>query len=152
MVLGFDPFRDFDRLAGQMFGAGGDLGARAIPMDLYRSDDHYVLHCDLAGVDPGSVDVTMDGPRLTIRAERSGRTDDEVHWLLRERPAGTFTRQLVLGDGLDTGNIAATYHDGVLTVTIPIAEHAKPRKIAINSPGAANRTLEGTVVGNSAPE
>lgn len=145
MVLRFDPFRDFDRLAEQLF-SGGD-GVRvplAMPMDLYRSGDHYVLHCDLAGADPDSVDVNVEGGTLTIRAQRSARTEKGVQWLRQERATGTFQRQLTLGDGLDLDSINATYTDGVLTITIPVAERAKPRRIAIHSAGSeGNRVIEG---------
>jgi HSP20 family protein len=146
VVLRFDPFRDFDRLAEQMFaGAGAGRVPMAMPMDLYRSGDHYVIHCDLAGIDPGSVDVSVDGSTLTVRAERSGRTEEGVQWLRHERPFGTFQRQISLGDGLDLEKINATYHDGVLTVTIPVAERAKPRRIQISTDDKpANRVLEGS--------
>lgn len=137
MVLTFDPFRDFDRLAGQMLGAPA---AMAMPMDLYRSGDHFVLHCDLAGADPGSVQVDVDGRVLTIRAERSPRTDADVQWVRRERATGTFERRLSLGDGLDLDRIDATWQDGVLTLTVPVAETAKPRRIAINSGAATHKT------------
>ncbi len=135
MVLTFDPFREFDRLAGQMLGAPGVSGAAAaaMPMDLYRSGDHFVLHCDLAGIDPGSVQVDVDGKVLTIRAERTPRTDDDVQWLRRERATGVFERRLTVGDGLDLDKIAATWQDGVLTLTIPVAEAARPRRIPINT-------------------
>ncbi|WIM99339.1 Hsp20/alpha crystallin family protein [Actinoplanes oblitus] len=142
MVLTFDPFREFDRLAGQMMGTGAAAGL-AMPMDLYRSGDHFVLHCDLAGVDPGSVAIDVDKRVLTIRAERSARTDDDVQWLRRERPTGAFERRITLGDGLDLDKIAATWQDGVLTLTIPVAEAAKPRRIAINT-GTPHETVEGT--------
>jgi HSP20 family protein len=145
VVLTFDPFREFDRLAGQVLGTTSSGGAApiAMPMDLYRSGDHFVLHCDLAGVDPGSVDVGVDGRVLTIRAERSPRTDAEVQWVRRERATGTFERRLTLGDGLDLDNIAATWQDGVLTLTIPVAEAARPRRIAITQAGE-DRVLEGS--------
>jgi HSP20 family protein len=133
VVLTFDPFREFDRLAGQLSGGAGDPAGLAMPIDLYRSGDHFVLHCDLAGADPGSVEVDVDGRVLTIRAERSARTDADVQWLRRERPTGTFTRRLTLGDGLDLDRIDATWQEGVLTLTIPIAEAARPRRIAINT-------------------
>ena len=135
MVLTFDPFREFDRLAGQMFGAvaGGGTAPMPMPIDLYRSGDHFVLHCDLAGVDPGSVQVDVDGRVLSIRAERTPRTDADVHWLRRERVSGTFERRLTLGDGLDLDHVAATWQDGVLTLTIPVAEAAKPRRIQIHT-------------------
>src|SRR3712207_3868749 len=124
-------------------GGGAAAGTMAMPMDLYRSGDHFVLHCDLAGVDPGSVDVGVDGRVLTIRAERSPRTDAEVQWPRRERATGTFERRLTLGDGLDLDNIAATWQDGVLTLTIPVAEAAKPRRVAINT-GRGDRSEEHT--------
>ncbi|MFI7543878.1 Hsp20/alpha crystallin family protein [Actinoplanes sp. NPDC049599] len=140
MVLTFDPFREFDRLAGQVFGPpAGGTATLPMPMDLYRSGDHFVLHCDLAGVDPGSVQIDVDGRVLTIRAERSARTDADVQWVRRERATGTFERRLTLGDGLDLDKIAATWQDGVLTLTLPVAEAAKPRRIAIST-GA---TVEG---------
>src|SRR4029453_4995932 len=107
-----------------MFGVPGDAASGAMPMDLYRSGDHFVLHCDLAGVDPGSVQVDVDNRVLTIRAERSPRTDDGVQWVRRERLTGPFERRIALGDGLDLDRIAATWQDGVLTLTIPVAEAA----------------------------
>ncbi|MEV4642643.1 Hsp20/alpha crystallin family protein [Actinoplanes sp. NPDC049548] len=146
MVLTFDPFRELDRLAGQMFGTASAVGGAAtlaMPMDLYRSGDHFVLHCDLAGIDPGSVQVDVDGRVLTIRAERSARTDDDVQWLRRERVTGTFERRLTLGDGLDLDKIAATWQDGVLTLTIPVAEAAKPRRIDITT-GTDRPVIEAT--------
>jgi HSP20 family protein len=135
VVLTFDSFRDLDRLAEQMLGGttGVSAATMAMPMDLYRSGEHFVLHCDLAGVDPGSVDINVDGRVLTIRAERSARTDADVQWLRRERPTGTFERRLSLGDGLDLEHVSATWQDGVLTLTIPVAEAAKPRRIEITT-------------------
>jgi HSP20 family protein len=149
VVLTFDPFREFDRLAGQMFGtaAVGGAATLAMPMDLYRSGDHFVLHCDLAGIDPGSVQVDVDGKVLTIRAERTPRTDSDVQWLRRERATGVFERRLTLGDGLDLDRIDATWQDGVLTLTIPVAEAAKPRRIPINAGQA--QVLEGSSVSRS---
>ncbi|GGK10522.1 heat-shock protein Hsp20 [Pilimelia anulata] len=139
MVLRFDPFRDLDRLTGQ-FLAEGRRVPLAMPTDLYRSGDRYVLQCDLAGVDPGSVDVNVDGGTLTISARRTGQADD-VQWLRQERSIGTFQRQFSLGDGLDLDRIDASYDDGVLTVTIPLAERAKPRQVPIGGAGRS-RVLE----------
>jgi len=132
-VLRFDPFRDLDRMTEQLLGAsaGSARVPRFMPMDLYRSGDHYVLHADLPGIDPGSVDVHVDNGTLTIRAERSCRTEQDVQWLTNERFTGTFQRQLSLGEGIDTEAISATYDNGVLSVTIPVAERAKPRRIAV---------------------
>lgn len=146
MVLSFDRFRDFDRLANEMFNNVGAASTMAMPMDLYRSGDHFVLHCDLAGVDPESVDINVDGRVLTIRAARTARTDTDVHWLRRERATGTFERRLSMGDGLDLDNITATWQQGVLTLTIPVAERAKPRRIQIAGKDEApkDQVLEGS--------
>jgi HSP20 family protein len=146
----FDPFRDFDRLAGQLFGAAGGGGTPVMPMDLYRSGDHFVLHCDLAGVDPGSVRVDVENRVLTIQAERSPRTDNDVQWLRRERPTGTFERRLSLADGLALDRISATWQDGVLTLTIPLAEAAKPRRIEITTGDSGHRVVEGSARTNQA--
>jgi HSP20 family protein len=108
-----------------------------MPLDLYRAGDHYVLHVDLPGVDPGSIDVNVEDRTLVIRAERTGRTDDDVQWLTRERPFGAYVRQLTVGRGLALDSIEATYADGVLTLTIPVAEEAKPRRIEIQRAGGA---------------
>jgi HSP20 family protein len=133
-VLRFDPFRDFDRMTEQLLGvpSGTARAPRFMPMDLYRSGDHYVLHADLPGIDPGSVDVNVENNTLTIKAERSERTEDGVQWISSERFTGTYLRQIALGDGIDAEKITATYHNGVLTVTLPVAERAKPRKVEIS--------------------
>jgi HSP20 family protein len=102
-----------------------------MPMDLYRSGDHYVLHADLPGVDPGSVDVGVENATLTIKAQRSERTEDGVQWIASERFAGTYMRQIALGDDIDADRITATYANGVLTVTLPVTERAKPRRVEI---------------------
>jgi HSP20 family protein len=112
-----------------------------MPMDLYRSGDHYVLHADLPGVDPGSVDVGVENGTLTIRAQRSERTEDAVQWIASERFTGTFMRQLALGDDVDAEKISATYANGVLTVTLPVLEQAKPRRVEISVQDAPN-TIE----------
>ncbi|MGV9195577.1 Hsp20/alpha crystallin family protein [Microbacterium sp. MC2] len=125
----YDPFRDLDRLASTLFDTR--RGPRRMPMDLYRDGDHYVLSADLPGIDPGSVDIDVDGQLLTIRAERTLHSGDDVKWITREREAASFLRQLNLGQGIDTENIAATYNNGVLTVTIPVSEKAKPRKVQV---------------------
>ncbi len=152
MVLGFDPFRDVDRLVDQMFSGVAGV-ARGVPMDLYQSGDHYVLHCDLPAVDPGSIDVNVDGSLLTITAQRSGRPDEGVRWLVRERPTGTFTRRISLGDGLDSSRISATWAEGVLTLTIPIAESAKPRRIdvtRVDEPAAATAGKQAKAIAGTA--
>ena len=131
MAMYWDPFRDLDRLAASMLDSR--QGPRVMPIDLHRDGDHYVLSADLPGVDPGSVDVDIDGQLLTIRAERTLRSDEQAQWLVRERPSGSFLRQLTLGDGLDTAGISAHYENGVLSVVIPVSEQAKPRKVEVQS-------------------
>jgi HSP20 family protein len=129
MAMSFDPFNELDRLAGNLLQFRP--GARFMPVDLYRDEAQYVLTADLPGIDPGSVDVDVDGQLLTIRAERTEGIHDAVKWLSQERPYGSYLRQFNLGDGADAQRITASYDNGVLTVTIPIAERAKPRKIQI---------------------
>lgn len=132
MAARFDPFRDFDRLAERMMSAASsaEQSMRAMPIDLYRDGDHWVLHCDLPGVDPESLDIGVDERVLTIRAERVAR-EGEVEWLIRERATGMFARQLTLGHNVDVESITADYADGVLTLRLPVAEAAKPRKITV---------------------
>lgn len=130
MATRYDPFAEVDRLLGQMFAS--ERAASAMPMDLYRVGDHYVLHVDLPGVDPGTIDVNVEDRTLTIRAQRSASTEEQdAQWLTRERAVGTYARQLTVGRGLALDQISATYTDGVLTLTIPVAEEARARKIQV---------------------
>ena len=130
----FDPFRDFDRawqeLAQQ---AAGRQATRSFPMDAYRRGDEFVVHFDLPGVDPSSIDLTVDNNVLTVRAERRFEQEQGDEILVTERPQGGFTRQLMLGEQLDSERISAGYDRGVLTLTIPVAERAKPRKVQIST-------------------
>lgn len=139
MAMYWDPFRELDRLAAGMLDSR--QGPRVMPIDLHRDGDHYVLSADLPGVDPGSIDVDVDGQLLTIRAERTLRSDSDVQWLAHERPSGSFLRQLTLGDGLDTAAISAHYDNGVLSVVIPVSERAKPRKVEVQSAPNAEREI-----------
>ncbi|MCU1556563.1 MAG: Hsp20/alpha crystallin family protein [Microbacteriaceae bacterium] len=102
-----------------------------MPVDLYRDHDQYVLNADLPGVDPGSVDVDVDGQLLTVRAQRTAATRDDVKWLTQERPNGSYLRQFSLGAGVDAEKISASYDNGVLSIIIPVMDHAKPRKIEV---------------------
>jgi HSP20 family protein len=129
MAMNFDPFRELDRVASALMDT--NQGPRLMPMDLYRDGDHYVLNADLPGIDPGSVDIDVDGQLLTIRAERTLRGAEGVKWLAHERQSGSFLRQLSLGQGIDTERISAAYENGVLSVTIPVSERAKPRRIEV---------------------
>ncbi len=144
MLMRFDPFRDIDRLTEQLTGAGAQ-GARSFPLDAYRRGDAFLVHFDLPGVDPASIDVTVERNVLTVRAERrwSRREGDEL--VAAERPQGTFTRQLFLGDTLDPDRLEATYDQGVLTLTIPVAERAKPRRVQISSTSSGARAVEPSV-------
>jgi HSP20 family protein len=151
-VLRFDPFHDIDTVARQLLGEtmGTGRAPRFMPMDLFKAGDHYVLNADLPGVDPGSVDVNVDNGTLTLRARRSLPSDEHVEWVASERFAGTYMRQLTLGEGIDTNKISATYNDGVLSVTLPIAEQAKPRRIEISGMGQQRpKTIEAGSSGSS---
>lgn len=110
-----------------------DSRPRLMPMDLSRDADRYVLNADLPGIDPSSVDINVDGQLLSIRAERPAPATDGMTWIARERSTGTFLRRFSLGQNVDTSNISANYENGVLSVVIPVAERAKPRKIAVQT-------------------
>lgn len=137
MTTMFDPFKEFDRAVGR-------LGPRRMPIDLFRDGDHYILNADLPGIDPDSVDVDLDGQLLTIRAERTPRSQDDVKWLARERQGGSYLRQLTLGSGIDTAGISASYENGVLSVLIPVSEAAKPRKVEVRTSAPAEAAAEVT--------
>lgn len=130
MLMRTDPFRDLDRLTEQLWGTTSR--PTIMTMDAWRDGDEFVVEFDLPGVSPDSVDLDVERNVLTIKAERPG-LDREREMLAAERPRGVFSRQLILGDNLDTESVAATYDAGVLTVRIPVAEQAKPRKIMISS-------------------
>jgi HSP20 family protein len=128
-----DPFRSLDRLTSQL--TSGTRTPMAMPMDIWRAEDGYHVALDLPGVDPGSVEITTEHNMLTIRAERGAEYEQGHHVLLAERPQGSFTRQLQLGDALDTGKVQATYNNGVLLLTIPMSEAAQPRRIEVQHGG-----------------
>ncbi|QKW17867.1 Hsp20/alpha crystallin family protein [Kitasatospora sp. NA04385] len=138
MLLRTDPFRELDRLTQQFTGANGTWSRPApMPMDAYRAGDEYVVHFDLPGVDPDAIDVDVERNMLTVKAERRPRPQGEgVTWELSERPLGVFSRQVMLSDTLDPEGITADYDQGVLTLRIPVAEKAKPRKVAVGHGGA----------------
>lgn len=130
-----DPFRDFDRLAHQVFGTTNRPAV--MPMDAWRQGDSFVIEFDLPGVVPESIDLDVERNVLSVRAERLPRNGD-WEMLASERPRGVFSRQLVLGDNLDLGKIEAGYDGGVLRLRVPVAEQAKPRKIQITSGSTAD--------------
>ena len=129
MLVRFDPFRDFDRLASEVFGAARTPAL--MPMDCLRTGDQFVVRFDLPGIDADSLEVSAENNTLTVKADRSRQDPQDSTYLVSERPTGTYRRQLVLGDGLATDAIKADYRDGVLTLIIPVAEQAKPRKIEV---------------------
>ncbi|HEX4099755.1 MAG TPA: Hsp20/alpha crystallin family protein [Pseudonocardiaceae bacterium] len=132
MLMRTDPFRELDRLTQQLFGTNGTTTRPAVmPMDAYRDGEQFVVHFDLPGVDPNSIDLDVERNVLTVKAERAPTYGDDVELQVAERPRGVFSRQLFLGDTLDADRIEAHYDAGVLTLRLPIAEKAKPRKIEI---------------------
>jgi HSP20 family protein len=144
-LMRFDTFRDLDRLAQQMFtGNGGPVAARSMPLDAFRRGEQFVINLDLPGVDPASIDLSVEKNVLTVRAERSWSPAEGDEVLITERPQGSFTRQLFLGDNLDTDKVTANYDQGVLCVAIPIAEAAKPRRVQITT-GGTNTSIEAGV-------
>ncbi|QLQ16006.1 MAG: Hsp20/alpha crystallin family protein [Micropruina sp.] len=142
MARTFDPFREMDRWFSDV---ARTPASAAMAMDLYRAGDAFVARVDLPGVDPSTIDVDVEERTLTIRAERKADvTDADQQWLVRERPSGTFARQLTLGYGVALDRIEAEYRDGVLTLHIPVAEEAKPRKISVTHTGGPTQ-IEGSV-------
>jgi HSP20 family protein len=129
MLMRTDPFRDLDRLTQQMWGTSSRPALMA--MDAWREGDEFVVTFDLPGVSPDSVDLDVERNVLTVRAERPA-LDGDRELIAAERPRGVFSRQLILGDNLDTESVGASYEAGVLTIRIPVAEQAKPRKIQIS--------------------
>ncbi|WP_018349261.1 Hsp20/alpha crystallin family protein [Longispora albida] len=128
--LRFDPFRELDRWTNEVLGTART--PRLMPLDAFREGENYVLRFDLPGVDESSLQVMAENTTLTVRAERRPERPEGAAYLVAERPVGVFQRQIALSNGLDLGAISAGYTDGVLTVTIPVAEHAKPRQISVD--------------------
>lgn len=127
-----DPFREIDRFFQQAFGGPGER-SWGMPMDAYRKDDRFLLQLDVPGIAADAVELTVDNNVLTIKATRHAPTMQEgVEPVIAERPWGEFTRQVLLGNNLDVSRIQADYDSGVLTVSIPVAEHAKPRRIDVS--------------------
>jgi HSP20 family protein len=131
MLMRTDPFRELDRLTQQVFGTAARPAA--MPMDAWQEDGEFVVAFDLPGVDVDSVDLNIERNVLTVRADRRDQTQPNVELVVSERPRGIFSRQLILGDTLDTDKVKAKYDAGVLTLRIPVTEQAKPRKIEIET-------------------
>lgn len=147
MLMRTDPFRELDRLAQQLVGSNTGTWSRpsAMAMDAYRSGDEFVVMFDLPGVTPDAIDVDVERNVLTVKAERRPTVHaDDVEMQLAERPLGVFQRQLFLGENLDTDNIHAEYEAGVLSLRIPVAEQAKPRKIEVKvgATGAERKEID----------
>jgi len=148
MLMRFDPFREldrqFDRLSQRNWGAG------VMPIDAYRRGDHFYVHFDLPGVDASSVDLEVEKNVLTVKAERVWEPAEGDELVVTERPRGTFTRQLFLGETLNTEAIEANYDKGVLTISIPVAEAAKPRKVAIAGANGHAEAIDASSTATSA--
>jgi HSP20 family protein len=136
MLMRTDPFRELDRLAQQVLGT--TARPAAMPMDAWHEGEEFVVAFDLPGVDVDSVDIDVERNVLTVRAERPAPAGENTELIAAERPRGVFSRQLILGDALDSDAVKARYDAGVLTLRIPVAEKAKPRRIEIDS-GASER-------------
>ncbi len=147
VLMRFDPFRDLDRLAQNLW--SGETGRRmnGMPIDAYRQGETFYVNLDMPGVDPSSIELTVEKNVLTVSAERGHQWDDGVELIVNERPAGSFTRQLFLGETLDAEHIQASCENGVLTITIPVAEKAKPRKVEIGNGGGKATAIEASAKG-----
>ena len=131
MLMRTDPFRELDRLTQQVLGTAARPAA--MPMDAYRKGDNFYIHLDLPGVSADSINLTVEQNVLTVRAERTPVQAEGAQMIVAERPSGIFTRQVFLGETLDADHIGADYAAGVLTLTIPVHENAKPRNIQVTS-------------------
>ena len=138
MLMRTDPFRDLDRLSQQLWGTA--TRPTVMAMDAWRDGDEFVVEFDLPGVSPDSVDLDVERNVLTVKAERPALNGDR-ELIAAERPRGVFSRQLILGDNLDTENVGASYSSGVLTLRIPVAEQAKPRKIQISGEDSERQAI-----------
>ena len=140
MLMRTDPFRDLDRLTEAFFGTNGRPAV--MPMDAYRSGDTFVVELDLPGVESDSIDLTVERNVLNVHAERKPARPEDAEGLISERTYGVFSRQLFLGDTLNTENLTADYDAGVLTIKIPVAEQAKPRKVEVGA-GSGRKEISG---------
>ena len=142
MLMRTDPFRELDRLTQQAFGTRARPAV--MPMDAFREGDSFVVRFDLPGVEGSSIELTVEKNVLTVAAERQWQPTEDQEIVASERPQGTFSRQLFLGEGLDPDRVEASYDNGVLTVTVPVAEQAKPRKIQVTSGAGGAKSINTT--------
>src|SRR5919107_630044 len=141
MLMRTEPFRDIDRMFEQLMGTTGRPAVMHV--DAERDGDNFYVYFDLPGVDPDSIELTVERNVLQVKAQRQRQTKDGVETVLSERPMGTFSRQLFLGDTLDTDSLEATYDNGVLTLRVPVSDRAKPRKISIGSGYSGRKQIKG---------
>jgi HSP20 family protein len=141
MLMRTEPFRDLDRMFEQLVGTTGRPAVMHV--DAERDGDTFYVYFDLPGVDPDSIELTVERNVLQVKAQRQRRPKDGVETVISERPMGVFSRQLFLGDTLDTDHLEATYDNGVLTLRIPVSEKAKPRKISIGSGDSGSKQIKG---------
>jgi HSP20 family protein len=141
MLMRTDPFRELDRLTEQVFGTASR--PVAMPMEAWREDGEFVVEFDLPGADPETIDVDVERNVLTVRAQRHSHRPDGAELIAAERQSGTFGRELILGDTLDTSKVTADYSDGVLALRIPVAEEAKPRRISITTTAKKKEEIAG---------
>lgn len=139
MLMRTDPFREFDRLAQQVFGT--TARPAGMPMDAWQEGEEFLVALDLPGVSPESIELDVERNVLTVKAERKSLAGEDTEMLAAERPQGVFSRQLILGDTLDTDGVKASYDAGVLTLRIPVAEKAKPRRIEITANGQQRQEI-----------
>src|ERR687890_1435695 len=141
MLMRTDPFRDIDRMFDQLIGTASRPAVMHV--DAERDGDWFNVYFDLPGVDPDSIELTVERNVLSVKAERQRPAKENVESVISERPMGVFSRQLFLGDTLDTDKLEATYDSGVLTLRIPVSDHAKPRKISVGSGGSSPKQIRG---------
>jgi HSP20 family protein len=146
MLMRTDPFRELDRMAQELLGT--QARPAAMPIDAFRQGDEFVVQLDMPGVKPDSFDLTVERNVLTVHAERQRDTSENVELLIAERPHGTFSRQLFLGDTLDADQLRADYNDGVLTLRLPVREQAKPRRVEVTTGASSSRSIDTGTSGN----
>jgi HSP20 family protein len=142
MLVRFDPFNELDRLTDRLFSNGWTKSTVAMPLDAYKHGEEFIVNVDIPGVDPESIEVTVDQDTLTISAERKWQPAEDDYIAFAERPHGKFTRQLFLGEALDQEKLEAHYDNGVLTIKIPVAQSAKPRRIPVASKKGEKQLVE----------
>ena len=149
MLMRTDPFRELDRLTSQVLGSAARPAS--MPIDAYRHGDVFVVELDVPGVDPADIELTVEKNVLTVKAQRSRAELGDGDLLIGERPQGTSSRQLFLGDTLDADHLTADCHNGVLTIRVPVAERAKPRRVEIGT-AEPMRAIDATSTEASQPE